>query len=415
MSAIDGSIQKKIHGSEIKLIIEEEDMKYIMKIIEALENSGILLKGVIKTIENETKEQKGGFLSMLLGTLGASLLGNLLTGGKGIMRADDGIVRAGEGNGSKKKKLNSLLPFHPLTNIEISVYYKNEPRFNGVYSRNNLPKTIKKGAYVINLDEYEKTCTHWISLFVKANKVIYFDSFGVEHIPKEINKFIGNKKIKASIFRIQAYDSIMCGYFCIEFSNYMLKGKTLLDYTNLFSPNDFKKNDQVTRMNNIIELTDTAKPSSSERANKYRLGEINKIRDYFNNEIKERKDIIKKLNKYLVSFDYLDKIFITLSASFGTLSIASQATIVGIPVGFTGASLTLIFTVGTGISKSLLTVTKKTKKKHNKIIALAKSKLNTIDTLLSSALNDSEISHEDFINIITEKNIYENIKILKIR
>ena len=111
MSAIDGSIQKKIHGSGIKLIIEEEDMKDIMKIIEALENSGILLKGVSKTIENETKEQRGGFLSMLLGTLGTSLLGNLLTGGKGIMPAGDGIVRAGEGNvvnrakgdGSKKK------------------------------------------------------------------------------------------------------------------------------------------------------------------------------------------------------------------------------------------------------------------------------------------------------------------------
>ena len=119
-------------------------MNDIMKIIEALENSGILLKGVTKTIENETKEQKGGFLSMLLGTLGASLLGNLLSGGKGIIRAGDGIVRAGEGSGSKKKQLNSLLPFHPLTNIEISEYYKNEPRFNGVYSRNNLPKTIKK-------------------------------------------------------------------------------------------------------------------------------------------------------------------------------------------------------------------------------------------------------------------------------
>ena len=103
MSAIDGSIQKKIHGSEIKLIIEQEDMKDIMKIIETLENSGILLKGVSKTIENETKEQRGGFFSMLLGTLGASLLGNLLTGGKGIMRAGDGIVRAGEGSGSKKK------------------------------------------------------------------------------------------------------------------------------------------------------------------------------------------------------------------------------------------------------------------------------------------------------------------------
>ena len=98
MSAIDGSIQKKIHGSGIKLIIEEEDIKDIMKIIKALENSGILLKGVSKTIENETKEQRRGFLSMLLGTLGASLLGNLLTGGKGIVRAGDGIVCAGEGS-----------------------------------------------------------------------------------------------------------------------------------------------------------------------------------------------------------------------------------------------------------------------------------------------------------------------------
>ena len=155
------------------------------------------------------------------------------------------------------------------------------------------------------------------------------------------------------------------------------------------------------KMNNVIELTNTA--------NKYRLDEINKIRDYFNNEIKERKDIIKKLNKYLVSFDYLDKIFIALSASFGTLSIASYASVLGIPAGITGASLTLVFTIGTGISKSLLKLTKKRKKKHNKIIVLAKNKLNTIDTLLSSALNDSEISHEKFTNI-NEENIYEIIK-----
>ena len=96
MATIDGSIQKKINGSGVKLIIEQEDMNDIMK-IKALENSGILLKGISKAIKNETKEQKGGFLSMLLGTLGASLLGNLLTGGKGIMRAGDGIVRAGDG------------------------------------------------------------------------------------------------------------------------------------------------------------------------------------------------------------------------------------------------------------------------------------------------------------------------------
>ena len=123
------------------------------------------------------------------------------------------------------------------------------------------------------------------------------------------------------------------------------------------------------RMNNIIELTD---------ANKYRLDEINKVRDYFNNEIKERKDIIKKLNKYLVSFDYLDKIFITLSASFGTLSIASYASVVGIPAGITGASLTLVFTIGTGISKSLLKLTKKRKKKHNNIIFLDSTKLKIV-------------------------------------
>ena len=106
------------------------------------------------------------------------------------------------------------------------------------------------------------------------------------------------------------------------------------------------------RMNNlnVIELTNV---------NKYRLDEINKIRDYFNNEIKERKDINKKLNKYIVSFDYLDKIFITLSASFGTLSIASYASVVGTPAGIADSSLTLIFTIGTGISKSLLKVTKK--------------------------------------------------------
>ena len=96
MSVIVGSIKKKIHGSGVQLIIEQEDMNDIIKIIEVLENSSILLKGVTKTIENETKEQRGGFLSMLLGTLGASLLGNLLIGGTGMMRAGERIVRAGE-------------------------------------------------------------------------------------------------------------------------------------------------------------------------------------------------------------------------------------------------------------------------------------------------------------------------------
>ena len=167
--------------------------------------------------------------------------------------------------------------------------------------------------------------------------------------------------------------------------------------------------------NSNLELNDlTAEPSSLERSakhvTKFRLDEINKIKDYLNSKIKERKDIIKKISKYLVAFDYADKLFITLSASFGTLSVASHATIVGIPVGIAGASLTVIFTVKTGIVKKLLNITRKKKKKHNKIIVLARSKLNVIETLISQALIDFEISHDEFSKIIYEKNNYEQIR-----
>ena len=102
----------------------------------------------------------------------------------------------------KKQQKFSLIPFHPLTNIEINECYSNEPRFNGVYSRNNLLKIIKKGAYVINFDEYTNIATHWIALFNKPKYTVYFDSFGIEHISKEIKKFIGNKDIKANIFKL---------------------------------------------------------------------------------------------------------------------------------------------------------------------------------------------------------------------
>ena len=107
-----------------------------------------------------------------------------------------------------------MLP-HPLTNFEIQKHCENEPKFNGVFPRDNLPKKIKDGAYVINLDEYKDAGTHWIALFCKKNEIVYFDSFGVEHIPEEIKKFIGNKNIKAHIFRVQAKNSVMRGYFCI--------------------------------------------------------------------------------------------------------------------------------------------------------------------------------------------------------
>ena len=132
-------------------------------------------------------------------------------------------------------KKKTLMPPHPLTNFEIQEYYKNEPRFNCVYSKDNLPETIKNGAYVINLDEYEDVGTHWIALYVKDNEITYFDSFGVENVPKDIKKSIGHKNIKTNIFRLKADNSIMCGYFCIAFIDLMLAGKSLIDFTGLLS------------------------------------------------------------------------------------------------------------------------------------------------------------------------------------
>ena len=137
------------------------------------------------------------------------------------------------------------MPPHPLTNFEIQKYYQNEPRFNGVYSRDNLLK-IKDGAYVINIDEYFDIGTHWVALYVHNNYVTYFNSFGAEHTPKEIKTFINRLFSRTTnIFRIQAYDSIMCGYFCIGFIDFMLAGKILTEFTNLFSPNNFNKNDDI--------------------------------------------------------------------------------------------------------------------------------------------------------------------------
>ena len=115
---------------------------------------------------------------------------------------------------------------HSLTNFE--VLSKWEPRFNSIYSRNNLSK-IKDGTYIIHLDEYESLGTHWIALYVNHDNVTYFDSFAVEHIPKEIKKLIGNIIVVTNIYGIQTCNSIMCGYFSIGMINLMLKGKSLLD------------------------------------------------------------------------------------------------------------------------------------------------------------------------------------------
>ena len=126
------------------------------------------------------------------------------------------------------------MPPHLLTNLEIQKHYQNEPKFNGVYSRHILPQT-KDTAFVINLDECKSIGTDWITLYVNGNNITYFGSLGVEDIPKEFKKFIGSKNIKTNIYRIQPNYSIMCGYFCIGFIDFMLKAKSLSDYTNLFS------------------------------------------------------------------------------------------------------------------------------------------------------------------------------------
>ena len=117
--------------------------------------------------------------------------------------------------------------------------------FNGAFSRNNLPKKIKDGTYIINLDEYADVGTHWIPLFCNRNKFFYFNSFGVEHVPEDIKELFGNKNIKVNIFRVQEKDSVMCGNFFIGFIDFMLAGKVLTDYTSLFSPHDFEKNDHI--------------------------------------------------------------------------------------------------------------------------------------------------------------------------
>ena len=135
------------------------------------------------------------------------------------------------------------MPPHLLANFKIQKYYQNEPKFNGVYSRNNLSK-IKDRVYVINLEDCKSIGTNWIVLYINGNNIIYFDSLGFEYISK-LKRIIGNKNIISSIYRIQTYDSVMWECFCIGFIDFMLKAESLLDYTNLFSPNYYEKNYKI--------------------------------------------------------------------------------------------------------------------------------------------------------------------------
>ena len=199
----------------------------------------------------------------------------------------------------------------------------------------------------------------------------------------------------------------MCGYFCIGFIDFMLTGKKLTDYTNLFSPHDFDKNDHIFSV--ILKMAGINKSGLSDQT-KFRLSEITGIENYFYQEINQQKSYSKNLNKYVTIFDYIDKILIILSVTSSGISIISFASIIGVPAGIASASFTLTFSTATGIIKKLLNITRKKKKRHDKILMLAKSKLNSIESLISQALNDLDISHEEFIIILNEKDKYERMK-----
>ena len=163
--------------------------------------------------------------------------------------------------------------------------------------------------------------------------------------------------------------------------------------------------------NNSIEKIDRTDLTDQ---TKFRRSEISKIQNYFNLEINQREPCSKKLSKYVAAFDYIDKILIVLSATSGGVSIISFTTVIGAPVGIARGSFTLIFSLMTGIIKKLVSITRNKKKKHYKILMLAESKLNNFEVLVSQALIDMEISREEFITILIEKNRYgkmkENIK-----
>ena len=137
-----------------------------------------------------------------------------------------------------------LSPPHPLTNLEIEKYFEDELQFNGVFFRGNLLEITKDGGYIVNLDDMGRAGTHWVVIFLNDNRATYFDSFGVEHLLREVLRFLKGKDIHANIFRVQPDRSFLCGYYCLKFLDFMFDGKSLMDFTSMFSLTDFGANDR---------------------------------------------------------------------------------------------------------------------------------------------------------------------------
>ena len=164
------------------------------------------------------------------------------------------------------------------------------------------------------------------------------------------------------------------------------------------------------KCNSIESIEHNCIDTSNLNNQQFRLNKISEIKDYFIAEIKERELMSNKLSKYISFFGYFDKSLIVLSVVSGGVSIASFATVIGAPIGITSASFSLAFSLCTGLLKKLLKATRNKKVKHNKIVMLARSKLNSIESKISEALINNQISHEDFITIINEERNYRELK-----
>ena len=162
--------------------------------------------------------------------------------------------------------------------------------------------------------------------------------------------------------------------------------------------------------NSIESIERNSIDTSNLNNQQYSLNKISEIEDYFIAEIKERELMSKKLSKYISFFDYFDKSLIVFSVTSGGVSIASFATVIGVPIEITSASLSLAFSLCAGLVKKLLKATRNKKKKHNKIVMLARSKLNSVESKISGALTNNQINHEDFIAIINEERNYRELK-----
>ena len=214
-----------------------------IKIIKSLEDSGVIIDGVTETVKEEIKKKTRRWISWNFASTFRCFIfttSNLFSSKRYKWKSSQKSRKINKGQINE----NFLDLLHPLNNFEITNCFNYELRFNGVFSRNNLLK-IKDGPYVINLSDKNSKRTHWVSLFIDKHLAVYFNSFGIEYIPQKVLNRIKGKSITHNIFRRQINESIMCRFFCIAFIEYMLAGKTLLDYTYLFSPNDYKKNDKI--------------------------------------------------------------------------------------------------------------------------------------------------------------------------